>query len=572
MERTIATVECDLLARFNQAGVLTPADVHVASRVAKMVNEARAEARLVLALVVKAIREGSVCVDVDTLPTAPTDSLAQNWDISSEQWPSTDWVHVLETSPLTTLNPPVLHLDGRRVYAQRYWVEETQVLHQLLARLTPLEDIDGVWAVVEKYFPDPTYADQARAAYVATTRNLAIITGGPGSGKTTTLARMLGIWLERDPHVRVGLAAPTGKAVARMAQALGQATAQDTFPGEYRERITAIPATTVHRLLGYTPGGQVRYNKHNPLPYEVVVVDEASMVSLPLMARLFDALRPHTRVVLVGDGHQLASVEAGAVFADLVQGFTDHPQSPVVKLGPSRRFGLGIHTLAQAVRNGDQAGLNEVLHNATGVAGVTRIGVGELTTELQIHAEKLARIANDGDAQAALELLQAQQVLCAHRDGPYGVRVWNQAMATHLNPGGEHWFVGQPVLVTHNDHALRLFNGDHGVVINRGDRLVVAFDQGEGIREVGLSQLSHLIPAYAMTVHRAQGSQFETVSVVLPHADSPLLTRELIYTAITRASQTVRLVGSEESLRVGVAKRVQRASGLVERLGGLPLH
>src|SRR5690625_4474901 len=237
MEAQIATTSCPLLARFNAAGVLKPGDVHVATRVAAMVGEERPEARLMLALITKGLRDGSVCVDLATVPEGPHDPATRDWDIDPEAWPHAQWPTVLETSPLTTTNPAVVRLHNNRAYAHRYWDEETHVLNALVTRLETSDTSKDVSQASATYFPDPTYADQARAARLATSRSLAIITGGPGSGKTTTLARILGMLLETTPDVRIGLGAPTGKAAARMVQALSQATTHATFPPTHAQRI-----------------------------------------------------------------------------------------------------------------------------------------------------------------------------------------------------------------------------------------------------------------------------------------------------------------------------------------------
>ncbi|HLS03047.1 MAG TPA: ATP-binding domain-containing protein, partial [Beutenbergiaceae bacterium] len=225
-----------------------------------------------------------------------------------------------------------------------------------------------------------------------------------------------------------------------------------------------------------------------------------------------------------------------------------------------------IHALAEDIRMGEAEAVAHALNAAGTQDSVAPIGPDELLETLIPHARAMAQAARHGDSHTALGLLAAQQVLCAHREGPYGVRTWNQAIAARIHPGGEDWFAGQPVLVTRNDHALRLFNGDHGVVVNRDGRFVVAFDHGEGVREIPLSRLSDIVPAYAITIHRAQGSQFDTVYVVLPPQDSPLLTRELFYTAVTRASQRVRVIAAPGSVEAAITRHVNRASGLAQRL------
>ena len=310
----------------------------------------------------------------------------------------------------------------------------------------------------------------------------------------------------------------------------------------------------------------------------MIVVDETSMVSLTMMARLLEAVRPDTRLVLVGDPGQLASVEAGAVLADLVDGFGRRSESPVAALSTSHRFGGEIADLAQALRDDDADRVIEVLRGGGPVELIdpddeqAMAAFRAVTTQAALDV-RLA--AESGQAQAAVDALDQHRLLCAHREGPYGVAGWNRQVerlvaertgVTHY----EEWYAGRPVLVTANDYGQGLYNGDIGVTIRAADgRLRVVVPGADGLKEFATTRLAGVQTVHAMTVHKSQGSQAREVSVIMPPEDSRLLTHELFYTAVTRAQDKVRVIGTEESVRAAVARKVQRASGLARRLGGL---
>lgn len=367
---------------------------------------------------------------------------------------------------------------------------------------------------------------------------------------------------------------------------------------------------TVHRLLGWRPdsGNRFRRGRGNPLPHDIVVVDEASMLSLTLTARLLEALRPNTRLLLVGDPDQLASVEAGAVLADLVAGYGEggsprdgegdalgshatsgwydeapskeapkRGSSPVARLETSHRFGAEIGALAEAVRVGDADRALSTLASATPGGPVQHIHVDHvleadeaLRPRLLEHALRLRRLALDGEYAAALHELGEHRLLCAHRDGPWGVGPWNDRVERWLGEATDYHGrqqVGRPLLVTANDRGLGLFNGDAGVMSLRRDGRVVGVFGEPGAPQVhAATSLADVDTAHAMTIHKSQGSQATSVTVLLPDADSRLLTRELLYTAITRAQKSVLLVGSQEAIRAAITRRTQRATGLRHRV------
>ena len=609
-----------MLRQFNLAGVLTAADIHVATRLGRLGGESDERVLLAVALAVRAVRLGSVCV---VLSEARSTVSADEHVLAADEleWPSTEeWVAACAASPLTgtDADDPVggpghpLRLVEGYLYLDRYWREEELVRDELDRRAAePALPVDtgALQRVLDQVFTDPPPDRQRLAAAMTALRSLTVLAGGPGTGKTTTVARLLAMLrgLPGDTP-RVALAAPTGKAAARLQEAVEQAAVQ------WNIDVGDVVATTIHRLLGYRPGSHSRFShdRNNRLPFDVVIIDETSMVSLTLMARLLEAVRPTARVVLVGDPFQLASVEAGAVLGDLVQrppvpaaqvpaeltavagqdlsagsGIDARPspepdpatttelRNAVVRLTRVHRFGGAIGTLARAIYAG--AGDEVVAILRSGERDVEFIDVPDggsvdataLRGDVVASASALLASARSGDADAALGMLDRHRLLCAHRRGPYGVSRWAVEIERWLaaEPGGPDaargdWYVGRPLLVTANDYELQLFNGDTGVVVEQDGRVLAAFSRGGAPVLLSPYRLAAVETMHAMTVHRAQGSQFAHVSLVLPSTDSALLTRELFYTAVTRAEQHVRILGSEAAVRRAVSRPIVRASGL----------
>jgi len=577
-----------LLRTFAEAGVLVPADVHVALRLARLGGEADETVLLAVALAVRGVRTGSVCVELATVadtvvpeetPSA-TDAVT---DPVSPPWP-TDWSAV-KRSPVVAVGTdptwrPLRLVDGL-LYLDRYWQQEELVRRELddrAAQAPPpvhLAPLDGL-------FPEPGSDRQRLAAAVAAGRWVSVITGGPGTGKTHTVARLLKLLMDQPgPVPRIALAAPTGKAAARLQESVQAQAATIGLPLD-------LTASTLHRLLGWRPDNRSRFRHDagNRLPFDVVVVDESSMVPLTLMARLLDAVRPSARLILVGDPDQLTPVEAGAVLSDLVHRPSAAAVPPsdvpgatgadldddelrqlangVVRLRDTHRFGAGIGALAEAIRTGDADEAVRLLGAGDGLS--REENTDGLAADILAGAGPMLAAAAAGDRVAALGMLGDHRLLCAHRLGPYGVAAWNQQLSLWTRPTGgpafSEWYPGQPLLITANDYENHLFNGDTGVVVQGADGLTAAFARDTSTAEVPLSRLSSVTTAHALTVHRSQGSQYRAVTVLLPPPSSPLLTRELLYTAVTRAAHRVRVVGSEESVRAAVGRRVVRASGL----------
>ena len=407
-----------------------------------------------------------------------------------------------------------------------------------------------------------------------------MLTGGPGTGKTTTVARLLALLAGQAeaagaPPLRIALAAPTGKAAARLHEAV-QAQI-DQLDAVDRKRISGLRATTMHRLLGSRPDNSSRFkhNRNNRLPHDVIVVDETSMVSLTMMARLLEAVRPEARLLLVGDPDQLASIDAGAVLADMVDGLGGHDDVRIAELKTPHRFGETIGTLAAAIRDGDAERALEVLR-----AGDEHVEwlessdpTAELRTVLLPHALALYQAAQVNAVGAALASLDGHRLLCAHRRGPYGVQHWNRQVERWLTEStGEAiwsaWYTGRPILVTANDYGLGLYNGDTGVTVHDGNGLRAVLATSGAPLSLAMGRLSDVETMHAMTIHKSQGSQADEVTVLMPPVESRLLTRELFYTAVTRAKAKVRVVGTAEEVRSAIERRAVRATGLASRLRG----
>jgi exodeoxyribonuclease V alpha subunit len=503
-----------------------------------------------------------------------------------------------------------------RMWLDRYWRQEAQVADDLLSRSADRpDDLDLVVLRrdLDALFGDSADADQRLAAAVAALSRVSVIGGGPGTGKTTTVARLITLlYRQLGAGLRVALAAPTGKAAARLEEAVRSAAGPLT-PAD-RALLTRLSALTLHRLLGRRPGvsSRFRHDRGNRLPYDVVIVDESSMVSLTLMARLLEALAPSTRLVLVGDPDQLASVEAGAVLGDLVDQddvgsvtasfrarlveATDGVSSvtrldtpgaalreSVALLRTVHRYDAGgsIAQIAEHVRAGraDEA-LSLLRDRPSGLVfyeidDAEVIGgdvLAAVADRVVAHERAVIAAARAGDVTDALDALEEHRLLCAHRAGPRGVRWWTDlverrlAVDLQVTPRADGHYAGQPLLVTSNDYETGLYNGDTGVVIRQGDELAAAFRRGGEPVVVPLVRLSDIRPLHAMTVHRGQGSQFDVVTVLLPLAASPLATRQTFYTAITRAASLVVLVGSAESVLTSVQRQAARATGLRDRL------
>lgn len=547
---------------FVAAEELTTGDALMTARLARLTGETAPLPLLALAFAVRAVRHGSTCFDPRQDPEVP--GLA---------WPDPRaWLDAVRSSRLGR----VLLVEHDLLYLDRYRELEVALCDDLAARAAatpPALDEERLVADLDRLFPGADHLDQRAAAERAARVGTIVLTGGPGTGKTTTVAGVLAILQAQSlatlgRPLRVALTAPTGKAAARMREAVAATAARLDLTPDEREWLTALPASTMHRLLGWRHDNHTRFrhDRTRRLPHDVVVVDETSMASLENVARLLEALRPDTRLILVGDADQLASVEAGAVLHDVVAGWSDQH---VVRLIRSHRFGAGIGRLAEAVRDGDADTAVALL--TAGDPTIRLVDPARAQAELEGTLLPLARdlvaAGRAGDAATALRRLGGHRLLCAHRDGPTGATTWNDHVTAWLRPdvGYDDWYPGRPVLVTRNDAPLGVFNGDGGVVVARDGHVEVVLD-GDPVRELATSRLPDVQTGYAMTIHRSQGSEFEHVTVLLAGPDSRAMTRELLYTAITRSVAAVTVIGTPEDIRTAIGRRVARSSGIAERL------
>ncbi len=615
------------LAAFNRAGVLATADIHVALTLGSLAQVTGGEpgadsVLLATALAVRAPRLGSVLVDLETISqTVAVES--EELPIGALPWPEVGrWLASVSATTAVVVSgeddgpePRPLRLLGSRLYLDRYWRQERALAARLsaLAQMPVAQvELADLAEAVTRIFPDDDGDLMQRvAATSGVLRGLTVIAGGPGTGKTTTVARIAALLAEGaasrgSPPPLIALCAPTGKAAARLQEAVHDAAQRLPVAVEIRDQLRSLRASTIHRLLSWSYG-RFRHHAGNRLPHDVVIVDETSMVSLSLMARLLEAVRTDARVVLVGDPDQLSAIEAGAVLRDIVGPAADgsligagmramlrrvaggEPAGDpparrsfgdgVVVLSRGHRYGAAIASLAQAVRDGDaDRALAALAAGGDEIAWLPRdadddAALSPLRERAVASYGAVVAAARAGDGAAALAALGGFRLLCAHRRGTYGVASWASRVERWLADAiegfqpGERGYAGRPLLITENDRELKLFNGDTGVVIEtRNGEPSAVFEQEGALVGFAPSRLAAVETLYATTVHKAQGSQFDVAAVVLPDPSSRVLSRELLYTAVTRARRQLIVVGDEPAIRAAIARPVARASGLRERL------
>ncbi len=568
-------------------------DRHFAAFIEAQNGRARPTLALAAALVSRQRSEGHICLDLAAVagtvfPDKPTEGV-----IPIRLPRLEDWLRDLRASAAVgapgEFRPLVLDAH-ERLYLHRYWEYEqclakailkrateppeetdTALLNQKLQALFPAEPRDGVnW--------------QGAAALAAVRRKFCVISGGPGTGKTHTLVLTLALLLEleRSRKLRIAVAAPTGKAAARIQDTMR--AVKETLPcGEAVKAQLPERATTIHRLLGYIPdSASFRHNSENPLAYDVVAVDEASMVDLALMAKLFQAIPPSARVILLGDKDQLASVEAGAVLGDICSVQAPTLADCIVQLQRNYRFGerSAIYRLSSAINVGQADKVVQILRDC-GVAAAADVVATALPCRSELKEVLRERVMagfspflKAPDPRQALAALAQFRILCALREGPFGVAGLNQMTEEILEEAGlirpqRLWYARRPILITRNDYNLKLFNGDIGIILPEGESGEPrAFFPGPDstLRQFLPLRLPEHETAYALTVHKSQGSEFDRVLLVLPDRENPVLTRELLYTGITRARKSVELWFEETVFRGALSRQVRRTSGLRDAL------
>ena len=604
------------------SGALEPIDVAFAQTLQRLLPASSPLMVMSAALASNAVQRGHLCLD---LQIARADGVCDS-DGEQVKLPLpevAEWRTCLRNSPMVAADGsrPLLLDDAGRLYLARYADYERRLAAQLRGRseraLPPPSAamtlrVAQLFAVAD----DEPQDAQRLAAVVALCRGLCVISGGPGTGKTTTVARLLTLLqeqaLEGGRPLKVMALAPTGKAAQRLGEAL-DAGVREIDTSEQVKGLLRMRAFTIHHALGFQPRTPTRFRHGvgNPLVADVVLVDEASMVDVALMTKLVEAVAPNARLILLGDRDQLASVDAGAVFGDVCaagagmshafaaqvsaisgqdwrqQGADDaSPLSNcVVSLTRSYRYSQdsGIGALTRAIKAGDADVVMEVLRSQAGggygdvtlaplEAGVALKSGGQLGALGALARQGFRDYLRAPKPAERLSLLNNFRILSLHRRGPLGVERLNLEVERLLDDAGwlatrRIYYDKRPLMITENDYQLGLFNGDVGVVTDGADRLSRAFFAVAGdVRAVATARLPGHETVFAMTVHKSQGSEFQHVALVLPQRPSPLLTRELIYTAVSRARGRVDVLGSEQVLRAAIARRVLRRSGLVDAL------
>lgn len=628
----------EMVRELAEAGALAPIDVHFAETVSRLTGVDDDMLVLGAAVASHAVGQGHVCADLDAVVREPPYD-REGEPIPEFQWPDPiAWQAALADAPFVTTGSAKrpLVLEGSRLYLSRYFRYERELALGLVRRAD--ERVDGVDAAlleagVARLFPDAAgfEARQADAARAAVDRRLAVISGGPGTGKTRTVARVLALIIEQaaaagEDLPTIELLAPTGKAAQRLGESISGTIDDMPVDGAVAG---AIPreAATIHRRLGvrFDDPTRFRHDADNPLNADVVLVDEASMVDLSLMARLVDAVPPSARLILLGDRDQLASVEAGAIFGDIcLAGEAEGSALADCTVHLTHRFRFdadgAIGSLSEAIRDGeadrvatllapakeavpdlmddpppaeqteaaepeDEPPLFGAIEEKAPEPRVLRVDPPGTGTPIAPVADEIVtgyrRLLEATTPERALEAIHDFRVLCAHRRGRFGVERIGRDIERLLVDAGllpasrrygrttDEWYPGRLVMISTNDYQLDLFNGDVGVTLavpGDPDRLRVWFPDGGGVRDVQPARLPAHETSFAMTIHKSQGSEFGGVVVVLPERPSPIGTRELLYTAVTRARTTATVLATEEVVADSVGRRIVRASGLPDLL------
>ncbi len=610
-----------------EKGIFSSLDIHFGRFISNCGDAPNPEVFLAAALVSNAKKNGHICIDLSDVAGK---KLVKSEGKDAVTCPTLDaWLVKLKLSPAIG-SPgdytPLILDDKKRLYLYRYLDYQEKLVDYILLRTgyNPVDvDVTKVKTCLERFFPSNQLSNgqlsngqlsndidwQKTAALASALNPFCVISGGPGTGKTTTIARIMALLIEVHfpSTLRICLAAPTGKAAGRLQESIKMEKEKLDCAGKIKDSIPE-EVSTIHRLLKSIPDSPYfRFNENNPLPADVVIIDEASMIDLALMSKLVQALLPHTRLILIGDKNQLSSVEAGSVLGDIcdtgnLHGFSlpfcrtaekitgqrhdcnQNKQSgifdSIVHLQKSYRFSddSGINVLSRTINSGDANKSVSLIQNGKfGDIKWQNLPVPhdiiQLLKDIVVNSFDVYLHAKTPDEM--FNAFNRFRILCALREGPYGVVSLNRAIEQILadkgliHPG-TIWYPGRPVMITRNDYNLKLFNGDIGIVmpeVSSGNDLRVCFQSPDNvIRKFHPFRLPEHETVYAMTVHKSQGSEFEKIVLILPDSESPVLTRELLYTGITRARKKVEIWGTENIFRFAVSRRIKRSSGLRDAL------
>jgi len=568
-------------------------------------------------LLAQRLQEGHICIEATDPEKGTSGNAAGKYASEQQLTQLTHWI-----GKQNEIAPFILHRN--RLYLHRYFQYESAILQHIRRLLNAesatrsikmnalLQQVNLLASLEADYplqnLPPELCADWSLAAVIlACLQHFTILTGGPGTGKTTTVVKILWLQYTLYPNCRIALAAPTGKAATRMADSLQSTTLP--LPDKIKNSIQQLQPLTLHKLLGNKKGDiYFKHNETHPLPYDLVVIDECSMIDVAMFAKLLSAIGPSTRIILLGDKNQLASVEAGSLFGDLcsqadaintfspdTQNFIHqfiptparhlpasspnitHPLAEhIIELQYSHRFSSqsGIGKFSEAILHNQTAVLDQFLANSNG--GEVSIHAADSANALLSFIDGYEAYIREPDIYQALQLFQQQRILCAVREGVGGLEECNQLAEIRLkknnclNPDTV-FYENRPIIITRNNRELGLVNGDVGIVRTIQGEKKLWLDDGNGkVRGISIHYIQYAETVFAMTIHKSQGSEYSRVCIQMPsRADIPILTRELLYTAVTRAKQQAIVLSSEAVLKATAAGSVQRASGITHRMDEL---
>lgn len=540
-------------------------------------NKIRKGEILAALLLVKMQKEGHTRLDLKKIQETDTPGTEEkNFKLLSYS----RWLEDLKNGSITGQPgefKPLIVEDDRWVYFHKNWVYENFIAKWIHSWA---EKTNSITASPKTGFSKNLNAEQQKAVKVGSERQLLVITGGPGTGKTHIISHLLNSITNQEKSIRVALSAPTGKAASRLNDSVDTTRTEDEIP----------VAVTIHSLLGKRRNGTYQYHKDNKLPYDLIVVDEASMIDLSLMYHFLQAIPEKSKVIFLGDKDQLASVEAGSILGDLFLA-ADSSSSVtsntpladcMVQLTRSYRFGdkSGVGLLAEAFKKQDYDRVINVLadKNYNDVRLCEKSFLESLDEIYDSFVKpNFERIRRTEDVNEALSVFNSSKILLPLRSGLQGLEWVNNYFETRIKKdfgisGFEEWFHGRPVTATKNNYALKIRNGESGICWSNKNvkKLIFEAEAGEDkAKTLAPGQLSHYETGYTMSIHKSQGSEYDNVIILLPEADFPILTRELLYTAVTRARQTVLVYGRQAILKACVGRRIERSSGLMQKIQNL---